>query len=272
MAETISTRRLNLEAGANKALKVSASFWLFFAIIGQLAFVYYIAVHYGGAAVSGDLEPWTDTSLKGHVEGDTAGNFFFASHVLMAATITFGGTLQLLPQIRKRAMSLHRWNGRVFLLTAFAISLGSFYLTWVRGATTSFAGSISVSLNGVLIMICAALTWYFVRKRDIIRHRRWAMRTFLVVNGVWFFRVGLFAWIILNQGPVGIGEDFDGPFVIALGFLQFIVPLAVLEVYLFAEQRGPRAKFAMAATLFVLTAVMAIGIFGAFMFMWLPHL
>ena len=273
MTEAVILTRVGWNTIANKALKHSTSLWLAIAIIGQLAFVYYIAVHYGGAAIAGDKEAVAATTLKGHVSGDLAGNFFFASHILMAAVITLGGTLQLIPQIRKRAMRLHRWNGRVFLVTAFAISLGGFYLTWVRGATTSFMGSVSVSLNGVLIILCAALAWYYVRKRDISRHRRWALRTFLVVNGVWFFRVGLFAWIILNQGPVGIGENFDGPFVITLCFAQFIVPLAVLELYLRVEDRGgAAAKLTMAAGLFALTALMALGIFGAFMFMWLPFL
>ncbi len=273
MTEAIITRQTNWASTANKALKLSTSFWLIIALIGQLAFVYYIAVHYGGAAITGDKETVAATTLKGHVSGDVAGNFFFISHILMAATITLGGTLQLIPQIRKRAMGLHRWNGRVFLVTALAISLGGFYLVWVRGATTSFLGSISVSLNGVLLMLCAVLTWHYVRKRDIARHRRWAMRTFLLVNGVWFFRIGLFAWIILNQGPVGVGENFDGPFVITLGFAQFVIPLAVLELYLRVQDHcGAGAKLTMAAGLFALTALMALGIFGAFMFMWLPFL
>ncbi len=273
MTQPSITTDTNFSTRADKALKASASLWLLFAIIGQVAFVYYIVAHYGGAAIAGDLEPWRTSSLKGHVPDDTAGNFFFATHVLMAATITLGGTLQLFPQIRKHAISLHRWNGRVFLVTAIAISLGGFYLVWVRGATISFPQSVSVSINGILIIICAALAWFYVRRRDINRHRRWAMRTFLVVNGVWFFRVGLFTWIILNQGPVGIGEGFDGPFVVTLGFAQYVIPLAVLEVYFRTQDNGGAgAKFAMALGLLCMTALMAIGIFGAFMFMWLPLL
>src|SRR4029077_705192 len=34
----------------------------------------------------------------------------------------------------------------------------------------------------------------------------------------WLFRVGVFAWIIANRGPFGIGEGFDGPFIRLLGF------------------------------------------------------
>ncbi len=30
--------------------------------------------------------------------------------------------------------------------------------------------------------------------RNIDAHKRWAVRTFIVVSGVWFFRVGLMLW------------------------------------------------------------------------------
>jgi hypothetical protein len=44
------------------------------------------------------------------VPGDTAGNVAFGTHVLVAAVIVFGGTLQLIPHIRTRAISFHRWK------------------------------------------------------------------------------------------------------------------------------------------------------------------
>jgi len=258
---------------ANAALKGAAALWFLTAVIGQWAFVYYIAAHYGGTAVLRDFEAFNKTTIAGHVAGDTAGNLVFAAHVLLAATITFGGTLQLVPQIRARAISFHRWNGRLFILTAFTMAIDGLYLVWIRDATTGIFGSMSISLNAALIMICAAMTLRYALARDIDTHRRWALRTFLMVNGVWFLRVGLFAWIILNQGPVGIGENFDGPFAIFLSFACFLLPLAVLEIYLRTQDRaGPFGKFAMAVGLLVLTALMGVGIFGAYMFMWRPFL
>ena len=120
----------NKSVGAVKTLNAAATIWFITAVIGQWLFVYYIIVVYGGSAIEGNLEAWGKTTLKGHVAGDTPGNFFFASHVLMAAIITFGGTLQLIPQLRNRARKFHRWNGRLFILTAFVMALGGFYLVW----------------------------------------------------------------------------------------------------------------------------------------------
>lgn len=265
----------NSRGMADKVLKASAVFWFLVAVSGQWFFVYYIAAFYGGPTLQGNFEAWDRNTLliDGHIAGDPVGNWFFAAHALMAAVITFGGTLQLVPQIRKHAIAFHRWNGRLFILIAFAISLAGLYLTLIRGSTTTPLGIIGISLNGLLIMVFAAFALVYARARNIKAHRRWALRTFLVVNGVWFFRVGLFGWIIINQGPVGVGENFNGPFISIWSFANYLLPLAMLEAYLYAQERGgDTAKFTVAGLLFALTLVMAVGIFGAVMAIWLPYI
>jgi hypothetical protein len=209
----------------------------------------------------------------GYVAGDTAGNLSFAAHALLVAVIAFGGTLQLMPQIRARAPWFHRWNGRLFLSTALGVSATGLYMEWVRGDRPNLLSAIAISLNAALIIALAILAWRSARARDISAHRRWALRTLMVANGQWFFRIGLFAWIIVNRGPVGIGADFDGPFIRFWEFGCYVLPLAGLEFYLRAkESAGLSARVAMAGGLLVVTALMSIGIFGAWMFMWRPLL
>jgi hypothetical protein len=258
---------------ADKALGGVAALWLAAALVGQWAFVTYILTSYGYTAARGNIAAWSERSLKGYEPGDTAGNLVFGAHVLMAAVMTFGGALQLVPQIRARARALHRWNGRVFLITAFTISLGGLYLVWVRHATTTLIGEIGITLNALLIFAFGALAWRNAAARNIASHRRWAMRTFMVANGVWFMRLGYMAWTILNQGPVGMGDNLDGPFDIFLGFAAYLVPLAVLEVYLRVRDHGGQmGKAVLAGLLLVLTALTAVGVFGAAAFMWGPRI
>ena len=97
---------------------------------------------------------------------------------------------------------------------------------------------------------------------------------FLVANGVWFYRVGLMFWILINHGPVGFdGDTFTGPALSFLSFAQFLVPLAVLEAYFWAQrQAGAGSRLGFAAGLLTLTIAMGVGIFGALMGMWLPRL
>ena len=101
-----------------------------------------------------------------------------------------------------------------------------------------------------------------------------ALRLFLVVSGVWFFRIGLMLWIVVNRGPAGFDPvTFSGPFLTILSFAQYLLPLAVLELY-FRAQRSTMAgvHVSMAAGLTVLTLVTAGGIAAATMLMWLPRL
>ncbi|MCE9521288.1 MAG: DUF2306 domain-containing protein [Alphaproteobacteria bacterium] len=272
MTATLATAPPLSKSLADRALSASGTLWFLTAAAGQWMFVLYISSFYGGAAVQGNFEKWNDVLVGGYVAGGTLGNIILAGHLLLAVTITAGGTLQLIPQIRARALPFHRWNGRVYILTALVISLFGLYMVWTRGTAGGESLRIGISLNGILILVCAVLAWRYALARDIATHRRWALRTFMLVSGVWFFRVGLMLWILANHGPVGIGRDFDGPFVRFWSFGCYLVPLIVLELYLRSQERGSATdKFAAAAALVVLTAAMAVGILGAAMGMWLPR-
>jgi tetratricopeptide (TPR) repeat protein len=188
--------------------------------------------------------------------------------------ITVGGPLQLIPQLRARVPTFHRWNGRIYLLTAFTTSIVALYLLWVRGTVGDVFQHVGSSLNAVLIMLCGAMALRYAVARDFKTHRRWALRLFLVVSGVWFFRVGLMLSFLVFKGPFGFDPNtFQGPFITFLTFAQYLLPLAVLELYLRTQDRaGAPRRIAMAAGLFVLAIAMGAGILGATTGMWLPKI
>lgn len=263
---------MTVDTAARRALVSSGRLWFLVAVAGQWLFVVYIIGFFGPPTVAGDFEAWDRNTFlpHGYVAGDTTGNLVLAAHVAMAAVITLGGTLQLVPQIRSRAIWFHRWNGRLFIVVAFAISLAGLFLNATRG--TNILNAVAITTNAVLIMFCAGQTIGRAMAGDIDMHRRWALRTFLVVNGVWFLRVGFSAWIVLTQGFVSVPK-FDFVFYIFWAFGNYVVPLAVLELYLRTEERaGALAQFAVAAIVAGCTAVMAVGIFGAYWYFWGPLL
>jgi uncharacterized membrane protein len=249
---------------AETALKASARLWFLTAVVGQWLFLYYIVAFYGPSTFQGNFQAWSRNKFlfKGYVAGDTAGNLAFAAHALLAGIIAFGGALQLIPQIRARAPWIHRWNGRVFLVTALAVSISGLYMVWVRGATQNMMGALGVSLNAVLIILFAVVAWRTAVTRDIAAHRRWALRTYIVANGQWFIRVGMVAWMILNHGR-------DGGFYRYWNFGCYLLPLAVLELYLRAKEGSHSGgRLAVAGGLVGLTLVMGLGIVGAAAFLW----
>jgi uncharacterized membrane protein len=261
---------------ADQAVFVTAvTTWFLVTVIGQWAFAYYIAVFYGATTLSGDVAKWNDRPpFPAFVAGDTAGNLVFGAHVLLAAILAFGGALQLVPQIRSRAITFHRYMGRLFVATALATSAAGLYLTWVRHDYFNLAGAIPNTLNAALIIVCAAAAWRFARSRNVAAHRRWALRAYLVANAQWFLRIGVYGWIVLNHGrAVGMTNHFDGPMnrVFALGC--YVIPLALLELYLWTKDRaGPRARYAMAGLFLALAGLTAFGVWAIYTRRWHPTL
>ena len=253
---------------ADTALKAATKFWFTVAVAGQWAFFYYISRFYGPSTLQGNFQLWTKNKMliKGYVPGDTAGNLAFAAHALLAGIIAFGGALQLVPKIRARAMTLHRWNGRLFVVTALGVSITGLYMVWVRGTLDDLWGGLCVSLDGVLIIVFSLLMWRTAVKHRIADHRRWALRTYIVANGQWFTRVGMLAWAISTHG-YQMGAFFR---VWALG--STLLPLALMELYIQAKDGARGERFAMAGALVVVTLLMALGIFGTVAFMWRPIL
>ena len=248
--------------------------WFVIAAVGQMAFIGFILAFYGVRTATGNFAGWNDKPLiDGYLEGDSAGNIMFAAHVLLASVVTLGGLMQLLPILRRKWPKLHRWTGRTFLVIAVFMALSGVWLAVARGTYLSEISAVAILINGLLILIFAGLAWRHAIRRRFEQHRLWAMRTFMVVSGVWFLRVGLMGWVVVNQGPVGMTDDMSGPADIVLTFGSYLIPLAVLEVY-FAAQKSVSGvlKVMTAALVVAASAYMAVGIFGTIAFMWAPYL
>jgi uncharacterized membrane protein len=257
-------------------LDTAGTAWFVVAVLGQWMFVVYIVGYYGGAIVVGDYDKWGKFLTHGLIAGDHLGNLALATHLATAAIITGLGPLQLVPQLRARLPRLHRYSGRVYLVTVVLVSSSALYLVWVRNERVAgdLLQHLGISLDASLILICGALALRAALARRFALHRRWAVRLFLVVSGVWFFRVGLMFWLVVNRGPVGFDpKTFQGPFLDCLSFAESLLPLAVFELYWRARDHGGKVARTAAATVVVgFTAAMGIGIFAAFLELWLPNI
>ncbi len=255
-------------------LRAAVASWFVLAALGQLMFAAYVVSLYGGAATSGQIGQWNQVTPRAWIPGETLGNMVFGSHVLFTVFVVLGGLIQLLPPLRRRAPTLHRWNGRLYLLLALVLSAGGLVMLLTRGTVGVVLLQAGTGVYALVIALCAAMAWRHARARRIDQHRRWALRLFLSVSGVWFFRVGLMAWLMVFRAPVGFDpETFSGPFLTVLAFAQFLLPLGVLQLVFLAQSRpSPALQNATAVLLFVLTGLTALGIVGATLGMWLPRM
>jgi hypothetical protein len=255
------------------ALTGAARFWFLVTVAGQGVFAAYIAALYGGSAMRGEFARWNTFMAQGHVEGAALGNAATAVHLAAAAFLMLSGALQLLPGLRRHAPAFHRWNGRFYLIAAVAAGVGGIYMVWWRKSAGDAMQHLGITLNGLLLVVCAGMALQRILAGNVAAHRRWALRLFLCVGGVWFFRIGLMFWLAVHGGPAGFDPaTFTGPFLSFLAFAQSLLPLAVLELYFVCRARRGAAQWGMALLLAALALAMAAGIGVATMGMWLPHM
>ena len=272
MSTAVWTTRLELSSVADKSLKAAARFWFVVALAGQFAFAISVAVFYGLTALRGNIQAWNRILGRGFETGATMSNTALVGHILFGTVISIAGALQLIPGIRNRFPVFHRWNGRLFVLAAFTQAITGIYLTlWVGkrvGDTTQHVISV---LGALLIIFCAVMALRFAIARNFTIHRRWALRLFLVASASWFIRLG-FAVTLVVLGPIGFdSRTFSGPLVTFWSIAQYLLPLGVLELYLWAQDRpGALRRMVTAGVLFVLTLAMGAGIALVAVGSWVP--
>lgn len=259
---------------SSKMLKIAATSWLSVAVLGQILFFLYIVAFYFKPTLMGDFEHWNKVLPNGFVKKDPTGNLMLAAHLLLAAFVTFGGVIQVIPFIRHRFPGLHRWNGRVYILMAMVISIAGIYLVTTRGAFGGPVASWALGVNGVLIIAFGGIAWRYARIQNYALHGVWAFRMFLAASGVWFFRVGLMLWLFIFRAPVGFDpETFTGPLITFLYFSCYLLPLTFWELYLYAQKQKTKVVKSGIALLFLfVTLLMAFGIMAVAVGLWWPRI
>ncbi len=269
------SKRAVIAGRADGVLSLAVGLWWLVSAAGLWMFGVYIAGLYGLGVVGGDMERWNRVLPDGHgyVRGDATGNVVLGVHLLMALIVTVGGVLQLVPRLRRVAPWLHRWNGRLFLSVGMIAAVTGVFIALSRGAVAGNWMTAGNILNATLILVCGIQAWRHAAARRFAVHRRWALRAFVLINAVWFYRLGMMAWFAINQGPVGHTDAFDGPFDIFLAFGHVLVPLAAMELYLAARDRGGEAaRLAMALGVLAGALLMGLGVTVATLGLWLPRL
>lgn len=270
MSTAVLTNRLELDSVADAFLNAAVRFWFAVTVLGQIVFAFTLASFYGMTAARGNVQAW-NKFVHGIVPGDHMGNLALMIHLSSAVAVMSAGALQLVPGVRNRFPVFHRWNGRFYLLTALGVSGAGFYMTWFRLTVGDLPQHIASSLNAVLIWLCAALALRYALVRDFKTHRRWALRLFLVVSASWFLRIIFFLSLFLFHRSLD-PNTIQGPFFTALSFAQYVVPLAVLEIYFYARDHAAALpRIATATLLFVLTFGMIAGLFAVGSAIWVPQ-
>jgi hypothetical protein len=247
--------------------------WIGAVFLGQWLFALYIFAQFTMPWLSGQLdESQFAHMIRGYRNGETINNAVLLLHVIPVMLISLSATFQLVPMIRSRFPVFHRWNGRLFLVVGFFGAISGLYMTWGIGSRLSDLGALGVTLNGILIPVFVYLAWRTAVNRNFALHRRYAVHAFILINGVWSFRLYLMSWYMIHQGPYGNSRLIDGPADVALSLASYLLPMAVAELVFWAERRREAwVSFVSSITVSLMALLTFFGVYAASTMMWIPR-
>ncbi|RPJ67663.1 DUF2306 domain-containing protein [Alteromonas sediminis] len=237
-------------------------------------FAFYILFQFTVPWLSGGLEESQFSHMiRGFKNGEFFNNAVLLAHVVPVMFISMSATFQLIPFFRVRFPTFHRWNGRVFLIIGFFGAISGLYMTWWVGSRLSDIGAMGVTLNGILIPIFVIYAWRAAIHKQFNLHRRLAVHTFILINGVWSVRLYLMGWYMINQGPMGNTRLIDGPADIAISFASYLLPMAAVEIVFWAEKKKTSIpKLIACIVTSILALVTIIGVYAATSMLWIPRI
>jgi uncharacterized membrane protein len=139
------------------------------------------------------------------------------------------GAFQLNATLRSRFLSVHRWIGRVYLVSVFFSSLAGFAL-----ATQSSGGLIAQIGFGLLAaswFATTTLAYRSIRRGDVSEHRSWMIRSYSLTLAAVTLRLYIPASAALD---ISIGVAYP-----AIAWLCWVPNLFVAEWFVGAKRSLP---------------------------------
>jgi uncharacterized membrane protein len=148
------------------------------------------------------------------------------------------GPLQFFRRIRKRWPQLHRWIGRVYVLSVVIAAIGAFRLGVVRHPVLGFGFSAALFLMGVAWVAATAMAYVAIRRRAFDIHSQWMVRSYILTFSFVSFRV-----IIASTGALGLMR-IAPPTELAPMFVwaAWVLPLLVAEITFSARRLRRRVS------------------------------
>jgi hypothetical protein len=108
-------------------------------------------------------------------------------HIAGGALAVVLGPAQFMPFIRRRALALHRWSGRLYLLGVTVGSASAFDMAIFHTQPRSFA--VALFSLGVAWVTTTSLALIAVLNRNLSQHREWMVRSYVVTFAFVSFRL-----------------------------------------------------------------------------------
>ncbi|MDX8037371.1 DUF2306 domain-containing protein [Lentzea sp. BCCO 10_0856] len=170
------------------------------------------------------------TELGGGAEITPDNARFFASpvpvvlHAVTVSVYSLIGAFQFAPGFRRRRPAWHRLAGRLLVLCGLLGALSGLWMTVFYPKPAD----VGVLLTGVRLafgtawVVCIALGFAAILRRDVTRHRAWMIRGFAIGLGAGTQAVTLTAWLVAVGTPDRLSKAL-------LMLAAWLINLAVAE-------------------------------------------
>jgi hypothetical protein len=200
--------------------------------VSAVLFGLYILGFYLFSFLVGNYENWNLGTLPGlYDRNNTKSTFGMGLHFAAGGLILVLGAIQLIEPLRIKYPAWHRWIGRIYVLSCLATAIGGIGFILFKGTVGGVFMDVGFGIYGLLMFISAVLTWKYAAARNLVKHREWALRLFILAIGSWLYRIetGILRLFFENLGHT---SNFQGPIDIVMDFFFYVPNLILLEIYL----------------------------------------
>jgi uncharacterized membrane protein len=114
-------------------------------------------------------------------------------HIVPGALFLVLALLQFVPNIRAKHLQVHRWLGRILVVSGLVIGISALVMSYTMniGGVNETAAT---TLFGILFLVCLIKAYRHIRRKEVAQHRQWMIRAYAIGLGVATTRpiVGMF--------------------------------------------------------------------------------
>jgi uncharacterized membrane protein len=150
-------------------------------------------------------------------------SFWFVAHILGATCSLFLGPIQFWKFVRTIYIRYHRLAGKIYIVGTLVAAISAFRLALVFNCVGCRYSLIPLS---VLLFFTTACAWYAIRRKNIVAHRQFMVRSYVCALAFVLVRLER----ILPIGFVFEPITNDNEYAVVAEWTFSILPLLIAEI------------------------------------------
>lgn len=143
-------------------------------------------------------------------------------HIICGLIAMICGPLQFIRSLRVKNVKIHHFIGKTYLVSILIVAITALFLACV--AQKNLVYSLGLGTLGVILLVCAVMGYFSIRRKQIHSHQQWMIRSYICIFTFTIFRLSLKTLLALSAG---ITVESIATF---LSWFSWLIPLLIFEV------------------------------------------